>query len=157
MRLLPLNLFLALSWAAVTGSFTFVNLLLGFVLGYVVLVFTQRSYGYRDYFLRSVRTVGFILFFLKELVKSNLQVAVEALRPRYRMTPGVIAIPLDARSDEEITLIANLITLTPGTLSLDVSSDRRTLYIHSLYVKDPDTTRREIKETLERRLLKVTR
>jgi multicomponent Na+:H+ antiporter subunit E len=73
------------------------------------------------------------------------------------MNPGIIAFPLDAKSDLEITLFANLLTLTPGTLSLDVSSDKKILYVHALYVKDADSFRSELKNGLEKRLLEVLR
>jgi multicomponent Na+:H+ antiporter subunit E len=75
------------------------------------------------------------------------------------MRPGIIAIPLDARTDLEITLLANLITLTPGTLSLDVSADRRVLYIHVMYIDNDDieAVRRNIKDGFERRVLEGLR
>jgi multicomponent Na+:H+ antiporter subunit E len=71
------------------------------------------------------------------------------------MRPAIVAIPLDLRSPLAITLLAQMITLTPGTLSLDVSSDRRVLYVHSMYVDDIDAFRRSIKDGFERRLLQV--
>ncbi|NNJ70240.1 MAG: Na+/H+ antiporter subunit E, partial [Kiritimatiellales bacterium] len=71
--------------------------------------------------------------------------------------PGVIGIPLDAETDLEITMLANIISLTPGTLSLDVSEDRKTLYIHAMYVINPEDLRNEIKDGLERRLLELLR
>ena len=74
------------------------------------------------------------------------------MTPQQRMRPAIVAIPLDVRRDFEITLLANLITLTPGTLSLDVSSDKRVLYVHSMYVDDIDAFRREIKNGFERRV-----
>ena len=83
---------------------------------------------------------------------ANLRVAIEVLTPQQRMRPAIVAIPLDVRRDFEITLLANLITLTPGTLSLDVSSDKRVLYVHSMYVDDIDAFRREIKNGFERRV-----
>jgi multicomponent Na+:H+ antiporter subunit E len=69
----------------------------------------------------------------------------------------VIAIPLDARTDTEILLLTTLITLTPGSFSLDVSSDRRELYLHVMYLDDPDQVRRQIKDGFERRVLEVLR
>lgn len=73
--------------------------------------------------------------------------------------PGVIAIPLDARTDVEITMLANLITLTPGSVSLDLSEDKRTLYVHAMYIDDADVDayRRSVKEGLERRVLELLR
>jgi multicomponent Na+:H+ antiporter subunit E len=97
------------------------------------------------------------LFFLKELILANVRVAYEIVTPWKVSHPGVIGIPLDAETDLEITALANVITLTPGTLSLDVSDDRKTLFIHAMFIDDPDTLRKEIKEGLERRLLAVLR
>ena len=92
---------------------------------------------------------------LDKLVKANLRVAWEVLTPKHHMRPAIIAIPLDAESDLQITILANFITLTPGTLSLDVSPDRKTLYVHAMYVDDVDAFRREIKEKLEQRVIEV--
>ena len=71
------------------------------------------------------------------------------------MRPGVIGIPIRAKTDLEITILANLITMTPGTLSLDISPDRRTLYIHAMYIHDPGALRKDIQENLERRVLEL--
>jgi multicomponent Na+:H+ antiporter subunit E len=103
------------------------------------------------------QVIGLFFFFLWELIKSNVRVAYDVLTPGFRMRPAIIAIPLEAHTDFEITLLANLITLTPGTLSLDISSDRRTLYIHAMYVDDVEQVRKEIKEGFERHLLEVMR
>jgi len=152
-----LNVLLALAWLALSGDFSPVNFVIGFLLGYAALWITQHVTEQVSYF-RKVRTVvSFALFFLWEVVKANLRVAYDVLTPRMRITPAIIAIPLDARTDAEITFLANLITLTPGTLSLDVSEDRKILYIHAMYVENVDQFRQEIKDGLERRLLDVLR
>jgi multicomponent Na+:H+ antiporter subunit E len=157
MTLFLLNVLLAMAWAALTGIFTPTNFVAGFILGYATLWLTQRAGVRSPYFARVRKVIGFSLFFIKELIKANLRVAYEVLSVRQGMTPGVIAIPLDAKTDAEITALANLITLTPGTLSLDVSNDRRVLYVHAMYVKDVEEFKEEIKEGLERRLLEVLR
>jgi multicomponent Na+:H+ antiporter subunit E len=81
------------------------------------------------------------------------------LTPVSYVFPGVVAIPLDARTDAEITLLANLITLTPGSVSLDISEDRRVLYVHAMYIDggDVEAYRRSVKEGLERRVLELLR
>ncbi len=81
------------------------------------------------------------------------------LAPASYVCPGVIAIPLDARTDAEITLLANLITLTPGSVSLDLSEDRRVLYVHAMYIDggDVEAYRRSVKDGLERRVLELLR
>lgn len=156
MRYLLLNTGLALIWAAWTGNFEFANFLVGFGLGYVVLWIVQRVIGPTTYFSKVPKLLGFTLFFLWELLWSNLRVAKDALTPRHEMQPRVLAIPLDACTSAEITLLANFISLTPGTLSLDVASDRCVLYVHAMYAADAGAARRSIKD-LERRLLDLMR
>lgn len=72
------------------------------------------------------------------------------------MKPGVIAMPLSARTEIEITMVANLISLTPGTLSLDVSDDRKVLYIHAMFLDNEEDLRRNLKE-MEHRALELFR
>ncbi len=78
--------------------------------------------------------LGLFLFYLKELGRASLKVTYDALTPTHHMKPGVIAYPMKAKSDIEITLLANFITLTPGSLSIDISEDRSILYIHETYI-----------------------
>jgi multicomponent Na+:H+ antiporter subunit E len=147
-----LNVLLALAWVALTGQFTPANLVFGFVLGYLILWWLQRVFGPSNYFAKVRQVVNFVLFFLWELILANLRVAYDVLTPRHHMRPGIIAIPLDIGTEVEITLLVNLITLTPGTLGLDVSTDRRVLYIHSMYIEDLEQFRHRIKEGFERRV-----
>lgn len=100
--------------------------------------------------------VPFLLFYAWELLLSNLHVALQILSPAHRMSPGVIGCRLRCATPLEVTFLANLITLTPGTLSLDVDREGRVLYVHGLHVRDPDEFRRDIAR-LEDRLLKVLR
>lgn len=151
------NLLLAVVWAAITANFSADNLALGFVLGFLVLYFARPVIGSTGYVRRLAQAIALGGFVIWELLLSNLRVAYDVIRPRPRLQPGVIAVPLDVRTDAEITLLANLITLTPGSLSLDVSADRRTLYIHAMDIDDPDALRRKIKDGFERRILAVTR
>ncbi len=151
------NTLLAVVWAAITGNFAPGNLVLGFVLGFLVLFFARRVIGSADYAPRLLQVLGLVAYFLWELILSNLRVAVDVLRPKLRLRPGVIAVPLDARTDAEIVLLANLITVTPGSLSLDVSADRQTLYLHVMHFEDLEEVQRKIKHGFERRILAVTR
>jgi multicomponent Na+:H+ antiporter subunit E len=157
MKHLLLNIALASAWAALTGVFNPTNLMIGFGLGYGTLFVARRALGPSSYFLKVRQVIEFTLFFLWELLLANLRVAHDVLTPRFFMQPRIIAVPLDARTDAEITALAYFISLTPGTLSLDVSSDRRVLFIHAMYAPDADALRREIKQGFERRLLELMR
>ena len=156
MRTLLGNVALAVGWAALT-QFSVANLLLGFVLGYLILWASPSVAQRNTYFLRGRQIAGFSLFFLKELVLATLRISYDVLTPTHRMTPAVLAIPLDARTDGEITFLAVVVSLTPGTLALDVSSDRRVLYIHAMYAAEPEAVRRGIKQGFERRILELLR
>ena len=96
-----------------------------------------------------------IALFVRELILSALRVAWLVLQPKLTLRPGIIAYPLSVTSDRQIALLANMITLTPGTLSIDVSDDRRTLYVHVMHMKSADQTRREIKDGFERRVKRL--
>jgi multicomponent Na+:H+ antiporter subunit E len=156
-RIFGLNVFLALVWAASAGSIDLPHLAAGFVFAYLVLWLVRPALGETSYFRKLPQALAFAAFLAMELFLSNLRVAADVLSPRPRRRPGVVAVPLDATEDVEITLLANLVTLTPGTLSLDVSEDRRTLYVHGMFVDDPESFRRDIKEGFERRVLELMR
>lgn len=151
------HILLAFTWAALTGTLTWSNVLVGFILAYLVLFIAQRSVDASRYFRRLERVLRFAVFYLWELTLANLRVAYDVMRPTQRMRPGVLAIPLDAETDIEITLLANLLTLTPGSVSLDVSSDRRFLYLHAMYIGDVEEYRKSVKNTIEKRVLEVSR
>jgi multicomponent Na+:H+ antiporter subunit E len=153
------NILLALAWMGLTEDYSPQTLIVGFVLGFLILFFVRRIVGGPNYLVKVRQALGLFLFTVWELILANLRVAHDVMTPSYYMRPGIIAIPLDARTDVEITLLANLITLTPGTLSLDVSADRSVLYIHVMYIDDDDldAVRRKIKDGFERRVLEVLR
>lgn len=151
------NLLLALAWVAATGVFSFENLLVGFLLGFLALYLSRRVVGSPRYFNKVGKVFSLLGFFVWELLQANLRVAYDVLTPRHLMHPGVIAVPLDAETDTEIALLSNLLTLTPGSLSLDVSADRKVLYVHAMYIDDAEEVRRKIKDGFERRILEVLR
>ena len=157
MSVLGLNLVLATVWALVVGEVNLANLGVGFVLAYLVLWAVRPALGPTSYFRKLPRAVAFGGFLAYEILVSNLRVARDVLSPRPRRRPGVVGVPLDARTDAEITVLANLITLTPGTLSLDVAPDRRTLWVHTMFLEDPEALRAEIKNGFERRVLGLLR
>ncbi|MCX7712169.1 MAG: Na+/H+ antiporter subunit E [Chthoniobacterales bacterium] len=101
--------------------------------------------------------IRFLAFYSKEVIISNLRVAHDVLTPRDYSQPAILALKLDATHEWEIFLVANLISMTPGTLSMDVSTDRRTLYIHAMFAENPEHLKNELKATLERRVLELTR
>jgi multicomponent Na+:H+ antiporter subunit E len=153
------NVLLALAWAALQGEFSLSTLLTGHVLGYLILLGLVRggALGGSTYIGKVHLAAGLGLFFLWELVRANLRLAFDVATPRFHMKPGIIALPLDVTQDSEILLLAMLINLTPGSVALDVSDDRRVMYIHVMYITSPDDARAEIKQGFERRILRLCR
>ena len=151
------NLLLTFIWLALTGNFTYSNFLFGFLLSYFILSVVTRGKRRARYFRLLPKVIAFIFYFLWELLKANLQVAYEVMTPGYHMTPAIIKYPLKVQSDLQITFLANLITLTPGTLSLDVSDDKKVMYIHTMYLKDRESFINGIKNGFEKRILEIVR
>jgi multicomponent Na+:H+ antiporter subunit E len=148
---------LALAWAALQGEFSLWTLATGYVLGYLILVALVRGGVLKTspYVGRVHRVVGLAAYFFYELVKANFRLALDVATPRYDMKPGIIAVPLDATQDSQILLLSMLINTTPGSVALDISPDRKTLYVHVMYMDTPDAAREEIKTGFERRVLGV--
>jgi multicomponent Na+:H+ antiporter subunit E len=107
--------------------------------------------------VRCWKTAVFALFLLQDLVLSTIRVAWEVMTPAKKRRQAIVAVPLDAKTDLEIAILANLITFTPGTMSVDVSSDRSILYIHAMFVDDAESFRHTIKDGYERRVLELVR
>lgn len=150
------NILLTFIWVAITGNFTFLNYVFGFIISFFILRLVASKEN-RKYFKIFPKVISFIFFFLYELIKANLQVAYEVLTPHFNMTPGIVKVPLDAETDIEITFLANLISLTPGTLSIDVSDNKKVLYVHSMYIKDRESFIAGIKNGFEKRILEILR
>jgi multicomponent Na+:H+ antiporter subunit E len=145
---------LALVWAGATGNFSGLNLLFGGLIGGVaVLLLRQNLMGGKT--LRRARLgIELLLVLLYELVLSAIRVGMVVLQPNIRnaIKPAIVAVPLTVKSDAEITLLANMITLTPGTLSMDVSEDRKVLLVHALVAPDREALIAEIAGGFETRI-----
>jgi multicomponent Na+:H+ antiporter subunit E len=148
------NLLLALGWCAIAGDLSLTSFVLGFTIAYVALHIRP---GGERYFRKLRGLIEFIGFMAIEIVRATLRVAHDVLTRAHHMRPAVLGVPLDARTDGEITLLAGVIALTPGSLPLDVSLDRRTLYVHVMYVDDAGETIGRLKSGYERRVLELLR
>ncbi len=155
MSVFLLNVLLAIAWSALTGDFSPLNLGFGFVLSYGVLWLITRKSSSRSYFLQIPRVIEFIFFFAWDVIKANVRMTITILSPRMRLRPAVVMVPLDMKNEVGIILLSNLITLTPGTLSLDISSDRKAMFLHTLWMEDEEKFRAEIKNGYERRVKEI--
>lgn len=157
MTFVLLVIVLSLIWAAVTGSFTLMNLLLGAAVGAGATLIIRDRVD-KPFLLRRFRRVfNLVLLFIYELILSAWRVAVLVASPNMhaKLKPAIFAYPLTVTTDQQITLLANLITLTPGTLSVDVSEDRSVIFVHAIEMGDKEETIRSIKEGFEARIIEV--
>ena len=104
-----------------------------------------------------MKWLSLIVLFARELILSALRVAWLAVQPRIVIRPAIVAYPLTVTTDAQITLLANLITLTPGTLSVDVSDDRKWLYVHAIDIESKEALVGSIAAGFETRILQVMR
>lgn len=151
---------MTLVWAALQGSFGVGTLLLGVLFSAAILYVSHPLFNPEERGLftegrplrRAWRILVLLLVFLREVVLSALQVAGFVLQPSLSIKPAVIEYPLNVQTEREITTLANMISLTPGTLSMDVAPDRSAIYLHAITVssRDGQEVIDEIKRTLEK-------
>lgn len=152
---LVLNVLLALVWGLSQGTQSALGYGVGFAFGFVVLAILHPDYG-----RRAGRAVAFVFYVLWQIIVSALTVARALLTPGRTFTPGIVAVPLDATQPVEIMLLASVITLTPGTISVETGRDthgERVLFVHVLLLDDPAAFRASIKNDFERRILGFSR
>jgi multicomponent Na+:H+ antiporter subunit E len=101
------------------------------------------------------RAIGLAAYFAWALLVANMRVAADVLKPHTAIQPAVVAIPLDITSDAEILLLSALINITPGSVTLDLSEDRRTLFVHVMHMSSPESSRLEIKTGFEQRVKRL--
>lgn len=151
MRTFASNIILAAAWAIFFGGFTWITMLSGFVLGFGILWLLQPLTESKSSYFKRVWYWGkLVVMFLYELVVSSVQVIWDIITPQHLAKPAVFEMPLDVKTDTGILLVTNLISLTPGTLSLDVSEDRKSLLVHAMFAEDPDAVCHQLKSGMER-------
>lgn len=157
-RLLIVNLFVSLLWPTLNGEYSLSALFTGFLLGFVVLAIVRRSYGKFFFY-----AAGFLFYVLFAILQSNLKLAGLVLgtifSPKKTVRPGIVAVPLTLTDPFERTLLASIITLTPGTLSMDLRQrdGQDVLFVHTIDLHDTEAFRREIKVNFEDRILHLHR
>jgi multicomponent Na+:H+ antiporter subunit E len=156
-RQIVLGVALVLLWAAITANFSTPNLALGALVALGALAFLRRSFS-RPIRYHKVRSLlGLSISFCVELMLSAIRVARVILTPDldHVLRPAILAFPLGVKSDAEIATLANMITLTPGTLSIDVSEDRTMLYVHVLQYTTREAFIAELQKGFERQVREV--
>jgi multicomponent Na+:H+ antiporter subunit E len=146
MSLVVLVTWLTVMWVALWGNLSWANVLGGLAAASVLLaVYRVATTGTPAYPLRPLPALRFILFFLWKLFEANLVLAWEVVTPRNKINEGIVAVPIQGCSDGLITLVSNAITLTPGTVTLEVNRNPAVLYVHVLHLHDIEDVRRDVR------------
>lgn len=158
-RLFPhplLTLLLTVTWLLLVNGWSLNSLLFGLGLGILIPFLTQAYWPNRPRLSRPLKVIEYVLVVLADIVQANIIVArIVLFKPNGERRPNWITIPLDLKTPEAITALAGTITMTPGTLSADVSDEGHTLLVHCLDAPNPEAVRDEIKERYERRLREI--
>jgi len=151
-----LTLLLALVWILLQNNFSAGMAVFGLILGVLIPRLTVVWWPDRPVRLHLGQMVGYMLVVLWDILVANVQVAwIVLTKPNSKLRPAWIVVPLDLRQPEAITILAGTITLTPGTVSADLSDEGHSLLVHVLHTDDPDSVRDEIKDRYERRLKEI--
>ncbi len=157
MKLFIINILLMFVWVLITAHFDIINFIVGFAFSYVAIWVSLGQRAKSKYFKKLPALIAFFFYFLWEFLKANFYVFYDIVTLKHHMNPAIIAVPLTVETEMEITIFANLITLTPGTLSMDVSNDKKVIYVHTMYLKDKEHFISELKNGLEAKILYLMR
>ncbi|EIA7526559.1 Na+/H+ antiporter subunit E [Listeria monocytogenes] len=152
---LILNIILACLWMFLESSFSFATFIIGFIIGIFLLFFMRRFLGSRFYLFRLFALVKLVFRFLHDLIVSTVHVSRIVLKKDMNIRPGIFRYDTTLETDWEVTMLALLITLTPGTLSIDISDDYKTIYVHSLHVPNIEEEIATIRKSYEGAIMEV--
>jgi multicomponent Na+:H+ antiporter subunit E len=152
-----LNFILGFIWMFLSNDYSSLAFAKGYFFGILILFVLRRFFQHRFYIYNVIAIIKLLYIFLIELVKSNISVLKVILSPKLNLRPGIFALETELKKDWEITILSNLITLTPGTLVLEVSEDNKTLYIHAMDIDDVEQAKLDIKNTFEKAIKEVSR
>jgi multicomponent K+:H+ antiporter subunit E len=151
-----LTLLMAIVWLLLQNDFSAGMAVFGLILGVLIPRLTASYWPDRPLGFHPSRMVGYMLVVVWDIMVANVQVAwIVLTRPNSKLRPAWIVVPLDLVQPEAITILAGTITLTPGTVSADLSDGGHSLLVHALDAPDPDAIRDEIKNRYERRLKEI--
>jgi multicomponent K+:H+ antiporter subunit E len=158
-RLVPhprLTILLTVVWLMLLNGVSVGGVVLGLALGVAIPLMTSAYWPDRPVVRNAGKFWRYLLIVLWDIVTANIAVArIILTRPNHTLRPAFFAVPLELRAPEAITLLAGTITMTPGTVSCDLSADGRSLLVHVLDTPDPEAVRDEIKSRYEARLMEI--
>ena len=151
-----LNIFLAFVWAFLHTSYTVGTFIAGYIVGAGIIFVLGRMMGNQRFYLaRIFLALRLFLIFLRELFIASMQVLYQVLKPKLEIKPGIIRMEIYLDTPLQITLLTSMITLTPGTMTVDVAEDNSAIYIHNLDIRDADEICAAIEKNFEKNIWNV--
>ena len=152
-----LNVCLGFMWMFLTTTYDLVAFIKGYFFGLLILFVFRNFFSSRFYLYRVYAVVKLLFIFIRELLLANIAVVKIVLTPKLHNTPGIFAYPTRLEKDWEITTLSNLITLTPGTLVVDISEDKKILFVHAVDMNDVQDEIEAIQTSFEKAIMEVSR
>lgn len=154
-----LNLTIAFLWTLLMDedAFYVTTFLTGYLIGVGILFLMHRFFGTKFYLLRVYSTIKLLLIFISELSQSSLLIMKQILSPRLNIKPGIFTYEHSMEGDYELTTLALLLTLTPGSVVMEVSPDGKTFYIHAMDVESSRESVLKSIKVFEKAIMEVTR
>ena len=154
---LLINLLIAFLWMFFQDSWHFISFLGGFIVGIFILFSMRRFFKGRFYLITIFAIIKLVIVFTQELITSSVLVVRQIMQPKLTITPGIFKMETELETDTEVALLSLLLTLTPGSVVMEVTPDGKTLYIHALDI--PESSDAVIKSTkvFEKAIKDVTR
>jgi multicomponent K+:H+ antiporter subunit E len=151
-----LTLLMVITWMLLVNHLKVGSLVLALILGTIIPLITAPYWPNRPILRNPLAIIGYVLIVMYDIIKSNFIVAgIVLFKPNSKLQPAWVSVPIDLRSPEAITVLAGTITMTPGTVTADMSGDGRALLVHCLHAPNPDEVRDEIKSRYEARLMRI--
>lgn len=151
-----LSLMVVAVWMMLVNAFAWGSLVFAVILGVLVPLATAPYWPGVTRYRHLAGLPGFFWVVFIDIIKANIAVAkIVLFLPKSQLQPAWVVVPLDIRQPEAIAMLASAITLTPGTVSCDLSQDSRALLVHCLHAPDPDAVLDEIKTRYEARLKEI--
>jgi multicomponent Na+:H+ antiporter subunit E len=154
---LLINLFVAFLWMFFQDSWSVLSFFSGYLVGLFVVFSMRRFFSTRFYLFTLLAIFKLIAVFIRELISSSFLVIKQVIRPKINVTPGIFTLETDLEGNLEVTLLSLLLTLTPGSVVMEVSDDAKVLYIHAMDIPESSDSVIKSTKTFEKAIKDVTR
>jgi len=157
-RMFPMpfhSMLLFVIWLLLNNSLSAGHLLLATILAIIIPWAVSSMTTERPRIKKPMLAISYVFLVLKDIISANFSVALLVVGPLKKLSPGFVAVPLDIETELGITLLASTVSLTPGTVSAEISEDQKWLYVHALHLENPEELIEEVKARYEAPLKEI--